>query len=270
MTTIHITDACKPSLVMTSEVFKDKIPGSIVLFAPTGKDCVEFFSKVADPRTAPDICIVDFDLPDTDGVTLIREMRKFYNGPILLTAYPDKIVEIAVKDELFAFNDAFAWIPKPVRFDELEKRIDQFLINHHRLGRRFDVDFATNLIGKGAGRGKRAPKVQGRIVNISLGGVCVEVEQTKFKLKNGEEFSFVLDLSAPPPAAEKASVKASPKKTPTTKAKSVATGKKRSGELLKGKIAWIKDGGKSVGVEFHKMSDVQRRGLEMFLKGLNA
>ena len=36
MTTILIADACKPSLVMTSEVFKDKIPGAIVYVADTG------------------------------------------------------------------------------------------------------------------------------------------------------------------------------------------------------------------------------------------
>ena len=111
MPVILIADACKPSLVMSSEVFKDKIAGATILVASTGKQCLELLLV-----NKPDMCVVDFDLPDADGVTLITAMRKSYRGPILLTAYPDKIVEQAVHSDLFAFNDAGGWVPKPVKF----------------------------------------------------------------------------------------------------------------------------------------------------------
>ena len=101
MAIILIADSCKPSVVMSSEVFKDKLPGSVVHVAGTGKECLELLVQVK-----PDMCVVDFDLPDADGVTLITAMRKLYKGPILLTAFPDKIVKDAVDADLFAFNDA--------------------------------------------------------------------------------------------------------------------------------------------------------------------
>ena len=90
MTTILIVDACKPSLVMTSEVFKDKIPGTVVHVSSSGKEAVEFLKE-----NEPNLCVVDFDLPDVDGPSLVEAMRKLYSGPILMTAYPDAMVKEA-------------------------------------------------------------------------------------------------------------------------------------------------------------------------------
>ncbi|MEI6399603.1 MAG: hypothetical protein WCO71_12610, partial [Pseudomonadota bacterium] len=152
--TVHIIDPSKPSLVMSSEVFKDKIPGTLVSFSLTAKDgLAHVLSKVG--SETPDALVVDFNLPDADGVTLIKELRKFYKGPIFMTAYPDKIVDYAVQEELFHYHDACCWVPKPVRYEALEARIEQFLVNRHRLGKRFDVSFPSLLVGKGEGRGKR-------------------------------------------------------------------------------------------------------------------
>ena len=190
---VHIIDSSKPSLVMSSEVFKDKIPGSIVSFSLSGKEgltCLQ--SKTG--KDLPDALVVDFNLPDVDGVTLIKELRKFFAGPIFMTAAPDKIVDYAVGEELFHYHDACCWIPKPVRYEVLEKRIEQFLINRHRLGKRFDVNYPSRLVGKGEGRGKRAPKFDGKLMNISLGGVCVAISEAA-KLKRDEE--FVVTMAVP-------------------------------------------------------------------------
>jgi len=190
---VHIIDSSKPSLVMSSEVFKDKIPGSIVSFSLSGKEgltCLQ--SKTG--KELPDALVVDFNLPDADGVTLIKELRKFFSGPIFMTAAPDKIVDYAVAEELFHYHDACCWIPKPVRYEVLEKRIEQFLINRHRLGKRFDVNYPSLLVGKGEGRGKRAPKFDGKLMNISLGGVCVAISEAA-KLKRDEE--FVVTMAVP-------------------------------------------------------------------------
>jgi CheY-like chemotaxis protein len=192
--TVHIIDSSKPSLVMTSEVFKDKIPGSIVSFSLTAKDgLMHLQSKQA--KELPDALVVDFNLPDADGVMLIKELRKFYKGPIFMTAYPDKIVDMAVQEELFHYHDACCWVPKPVRYEALEARIEQFVVNRHRLGKRFEVDFPSLLVGKGEGRGKRAPKFDGKLINISMGGLCVSFKDAA-KMKLNDEFTVTMGVPA--------------------------------------------------------------------------
>lgn len=189
-TTIHIIDSSKPSLVMTSEIFKDKIPGAIVSFSLNAKDGIAYLQAKQD-KEAPDIVVVDFDLPDADGVSLIRELRKCYRGPIFLTAFPTDVVKQAVAEELFHYNDSCEWVAKPVRSDDLDRRIEQFIFNRYRLGRRFPVDFTTLLVGKGEGRGKRAPKFDGKVINLSVGGACVSLD-TAAKLKSGDEFMVTM------------------------------------------------------------------------------
>lgn len=263
MPIILIADACKPSLVMSSEVFKDKIAGATIVVASTGRQCLEALIQ-----HRPDMCVVDFDLPDTDGVTLIHAMRKSYRGPILLTAYPDKIVEQAVKEDLFAFNDAGAWIPKPVKFDALSEKIDQFLLDKHRLGKRFDLSIDTMVIGKGAGRGKRSPKVTGRITNMSIGGACIELDEP-MRMKGGEEMMVALAF----PGEEGGGIKAAPKKTLPTKGapkgRSAATTKKQKvipDARIKCTVAWIDKKCTRAGIQFARLTDIQKKGLEELLR----
>lgn len=269
MPIILIADAIKPSLVMSSEVFKDKITGATILVATSGKQCLEVLSQ-----TKPDMCVVDFDLPDVDGVTLIHAMRKTFKGPILLTAYPDKIVEEAVKADLFAYNDSGAWIPKPVKFNVLSEKIDQFLLDQHRLGRRFDVLLDTLVIGKGAGRGKRAPKVTGRITNMSLGGALIELDEP-MKVQNGEEMMIALDLpeDGKPLRAKLIAKPIAPKKPDAKNAKGrlTAAPKKSAPKHIpdarvKCTVAWIDKKFTKAGIQFAKLSDSQKRGLEELLR----
>ncbi len=262
MPQILIVDACKPSVVMSSEVFKDKIPGISVLIASTGKQCLEILAEAK-----PDMCVVDFDLPDTDGVTLIHAIRKNYRGPILLTAYPDQIVADAVKNDLFHFNDAGAWISKPVQFDDFSAKIDKFLLDKYRLGRRFEMAMDTLIIGKGAGRGKRSPKVTGKIVNISLGGACIELDEP-MRLKGGEE--LLVAVPFPDPNAAK------PAKL-TPHAKALAARKKstskpdlsaleKSEAKVKCTVAWVDKKFTKAGFKFVRLSDVQKKAVEAILR----
>ena len=308
-TSVHIIDSSKPSLVMSSEVFKDKIPGALVSFSLTAKDGLTAIASKTG-RDAPDVVVVDFDLPDADGVSLIRELRKTYKGPIILTAFPGTVVQQAVQDELFHYNDSCAWVSKPVKSEDLEQRIDQFLVNRYRLGRRFDVEYPMLLVGKGAGRGKRAPKFDGQMVNISMGGACVELA-TPAKLKAGEEFLVTLavpsgviegagplDNLKPIIAAARAGAKkveenikksqvSDKGKKPAPKSPVRAGGKAvKSEEVAQGPkmpfapgtkleeykikvtVAWLANGGTQAGLSFAKISDQQRRQIEVFLKGL--
>lgn len=245
MTTVLIADSCKPSLVMTSEVFKDKIAGTIVDVALTGKDALDYLGK-----NSPDLCVVDFDLPDVDGPALIEAIRRVYQGPILMTAYPDRMVDQAVDDHLFYFNDASEWIAKPVNFEVLSEKIDRFLVDGYRIGKRFDSQMATQLIAKAAGRGKRAPKVQGTILNLSLGGACIKLDGS-MKMKKAQELTMTLSLPVD-----------NSKRTTTAKKAAVAAG----GETkIKATVAWTNGKGE-VGLRFQRLTDLQRRGLEDFFK----
>lgn len=264
MPIVLIADASKPSLVMSSEVFKDKIAGAQILVATTGKQCLEILATAK-----PDMCVVDFDLPDVDGVTLIHAARKAYQGPILLTAYPDKIVEDAVREGLFAFNDAGAWLAKPVKFDTLSAKIDQFLLDKYRLGRRFHCDMETLIVGKGAGRGKRAPKAGGRFINISLGGACIELDEP-IKLKLGEEMTVSLSLPTESPSSKPAKVSITNKlfalRGSTTKSKSSAAKQKAAEARVKCTVAWMDRRCTKAGIVFARLTDVQRKALETLLR----
>lgn len=258
MAIILIADSCKPSVVMSSEVFKDKLPGAVVHVAGTGKECLEMLVQVK-----PDMCVVDFDLPDVDGVTLIAAMRKAYKGPILLTAFPDNIVREAVNTDLFAFNDAGAWVAKPVKFDDLSVKIDKFFTDKHRLGKRFDCELETLVIGKGAGRGKRAPKVGGRIKNISIGGAFIEFDEP-MKFKGGEEMTVALTF--PSLTKMKKTKTTAPNKTVKAKKAPPAKTEQDFDDKIRCTIAWTDKKNTRVGVIFSKLNDLQKKNLETLLR----
>ena len=241
MTTVLIVDACKPSLVMTSEIFKDKMSGTIVDVAGTGRETLDYLNE-----KKPDLCVIDFDLPDVDGPALIEAMRKVFEGPILMTAYPESIVDDAVSDHLFACNDASAWVRKPIKSEELEKKIDKFLLDGYRLGKRFQSDMETQLVGKAAGRGKRAPKASGRIINLSLGGAKVKIEGA-MKIKKAQELTLTLAL----PVAD-----------PRKGGSRIASGETK----IKATIAWTNSNIGEIGLKFIRLTDVQKRGLENFFR----
>lgn len=241
---VLIADAGKASLVMTSEVVKTKLPGAVVHVAATGKECL----AILEGGLKADMVICDFDLPDTDGVTLINLLRKIYSGPILLTAYPDKVVEGAVLNDLFAYRDAGAWVKKPVEFEELGNKVENFLINKERLEKRFSVEVQSTIVGKGAGRGKRAPKSEGQVKNLSVSGMCVEVA-SPIKLSKGDELSLSLLLPI----------------MPTTKKQKEETNEKVEAiQKVKVKVAWVSSS--EVGLEFGKLTEVQKRGVERLMR----
>jgi CheY-like chemotaxis protein len=290
MTTILIADTSKPSLVMTSEVFKDKVQGVIVLVAKTGSEAVQL-AKTHNP----DMCVVDFDLPDVDGVTLVSALREFYKGPVLLTAYPDDVVKNAVTDNLFAFNDAGGWLAKPIKVEDLNQKIEKFLLEKQRVAKRFPstLEMFMQLIGKGAGRGKRAPKVNGRVVNLSYGGACIELDKP-LTIKSSEELTLAFSLPdsvatmqkakaklmAAMEKARKAAAKAKPVKA--VKGKKGAKGKAvvapvkakptpvivGSSQKIKARICWTKKGGQLAGLQFSKLTPAQKKGLEILLKDM--
>lgn len=236
MSTFLIADACKPSLVMTSEIFKDKNPGSVILVAKSGAQTLEVLEK-----NKPDICVIDFDLPDVDGASLITAIRKTFDGPILLTAYKDAVVSKAISDLLFTYNDVSSVVEKPINKDEIHQKIQMFLKENHRIDKRFRSTMDTLLVGKASGRGKRAPKVEGKMINLSLGGACIKVDSIG-SIDQNDEYTMTLCLPN------------SKSKKETTESKEVCETK------VKGTIAWKNSSG-HIGLKFAKLTELQKKDL---------
>ncbi len=258
MTKVLIADHSKPSLVMTSEIFKDKIPGATVVVASTGEQAIALAET-----EKPDLCVIDFDLPDVDGASLITALRRSFGGPIFMTAFADDTVNQAVRDLLFAFNDASGFIKKPVKFDDLSARVNEFLLDGRRLGKRFDTELETLIIGKAEGRGHRAPKSSGTVTNISLGGARISLGEV-IKLKKNQDLTVAIQFPVPSTAKPKAKVKPTAKISKATKKPKRASAVKTTEAKIKATVAWVRKD--EVGVSFLKLSDIQKTGLESFLR----
>lgn len=232
---VLLADSLKSSLVMTSEIFKDHIRDCAIHIVSTGRECVEFLSD-----NTPDMIVVDFDLPDTDGVMLSKLLRKSYKGPVIITAYPHKIVEEAINKELFAYNDSCHWVKKPVRMEDFCEVINQFLLGNRRISKRFSAEFKAYVVGRSSGRGRRTPKIYGHTVDVGLGGVKVKSEES-IDLKAGDPLT--VSLSA---------VEAEPSAPPLLK--------------IKGHLAWKNDASQLAGICFHKLSETQRSFIEEVIK----
>lgn len=262
MPSILIADAYKSSLVMTSEVFKDKILGATILIAKTGKECLALAEQ-----EKFDMIVVDFDLPDADGINLTKMLRKVYSGPILLTAFPDVVIKKAIESELFPYKDVSEWIEKPVSAEVLSAKIDRYLLDGERVRKRYQTSLDVMLVGKGAGRGKRAPKVKGNVINLSIGGALLKLDN-QLKMKIGEEVSLNLGIQAGtgPERNVDASKKPARKKDATSELASKSSPASKGLTKIKAKIAWANKSKKEAGLYFENLTENHRKVLENLLK----
>jgi len=232
---ILIVDTSKSGLVMTSEVFKDALSGSVITTCATGLECLEKVKK-----SSFHMVVVDFDLPDTDGVTLTKLLRPYFSGPILITAFPEAIVKKAISDELFFCVDSSMWIEKPVKFDALAQRIEYFLIENRRLHKRFIASTKATV----SSATKKGIKVEGKVINLSSGGALLEIKD-KNGLKAGDKIWIELH-------AEKGK-----------KSKKVAfPGISR----VKAQVAWTDKKQAKAGIQFEKLSKIHEEELYSWLR----
>ncbi len=250
MANVLIIDHGKSSLVMCAEILKEKMSGVKIFTAGTAADGVELAKQ-----ENPDMILVDFDLPDADGIAIVETLRKFYKNPILLMAFPDHIVREAVDQHLFAYNDSGDWLSKPIDPQALKDKIDHFVVNGKRIGKRFDVEaLETLVVAKAEGRGKRAPKFPGLVKTLSMGGACVVLADKTTDLKSDQDITVTIQIprSSTPTTAKSDSKKKSTKSTKTIEMK------------VKAKVAWKAP--QSIGLEFSRLSEVQRREIETYLR----
>ena len=226
MARLLIADESKAGLVMSTEVFKEKVPGITVSVAKTGK---EFLQKLLE--TKPDVAVVDFDLPDVDGTTLLRYAQSVSSVPIILTAYLDSKIREVIRDELFAFNDSDVFIEKPIKFDKLASIIDKFLIAKKRILRRLKIKGEVSC--KGVSKGF---EFKAKLVNMSLGGMCSRLSKSIDHPSVGSLVNISLTLANDVSAD------------------------------LQGKLCWVDAREKTVGIHFTELTDSQRQFLEHSLR----
>src|SRR5690606_443756 len=107
-----------------------------------------------------------------------------------------------------------------------------------RTGRRFTADIPMKLIAKAEGRGKRAPKAAGKVLNISLGGACIQLDSS-MKMKKEQEFTLALTIPDKPSSQKKTPGKGKGRGSLTTR-----TGAKKAAETkIKATVAWTTKGG---------------------------
>ena len=232
MTKLLIADSNKASLVMSTEVFKEKIAGISISVARNGRDFLQML-----PEVAPDIGIVDFDLPDVDGTTLIKYAQEIFDGPIFLTAYLDDRIREVISHELFAYEQEVVCIEKPINSEKMAVIINKFLISGKRILKRFQAKGDLKLLH---GSGKKGITIKGNLTNISIGGACLQYEIEIDPHINDRAVTLAMHL--PPPGSNHIVTK------------------------LPGKICWIDTEKKLLGIKFVQLSDTRRHALEKSLR----
>ena len=169
MPKVMIVDPSKISMVMTSDLLRDHIPGLQVEVCSSGREALQRCKEIA-----PDLCVIDFDLPDADGPSLVEALRLRFGGPMFLTAFPYSFVSTAVEENLFAYLDSSAWLAKPLCPKAVQALVAKFISDGHHVTKRWSLKLPVTLIARAEGRGKRAPKAQGALVNLSATGACVQ------------------------------------------------------------------------------------------------
>ncbi len=177
MKSILVIDQNKISILMTVEACKDVIPKAQVQVAYTGEEAL----KKLETKTF-DLVIVDFDLPDCDGVSFIKELKKIYSIPMFLTAFPDPIVLDAIKKELFWFEDASRLISKPVDFKNLKTIISDLIFEEKKLIKTFTPSFFATISNDS--KNKQKKDVDTKILKLTQEGASLKSSRSIPFIKN--------------------------------------------------------------------------------------
>lgn len=177
MKSVLVIDHNKISILMTVEACKDVIPKAQVQVSYTGKEALEKIKS-----NSFDLIIVDFDLPDCDGVSLIKELKKKLTIPMFLTAFPDPIVLHAIEKELFWFEDARRLISKPVDFKNLKEIISDLLFEEKKLMKSFKPQFSA-MISNGP-KSTRKKDVDTKILELTREGASLKSTKAIPFIKN--------------------------------------------------------------------------------------
>jgi DNA-binding response OmpR family regulator len=228
---------------MTSEIVKDHVQGVLVEVLSNGAACLEAIQK-----KTYDLIVIDFDLPDADGVTLSKLVRTYFDGPILITAFDDEVVQEAIKTEMFLYSDICSFIKKPIVTSDFAAKIEKYLLKKKRFQKRFETNIPLEITKGNSGKSKKSTAVKGRIINLSIAGAGIRVA-APLKGKIGDEVSLVLDFKK---NSKKGEAKVSKASAHLTK--------------IKAHLVWLDKSKKNAGFKFDALSEKTLKDLETVLR----
>ena len=130
---ILVADDERDIVTMLKDYFE--INDYFVMTAYTGAEAIEKAGR------APDIILLDINMPDGDGISVCKKIRDYVSCPILfLTAR----IEDSDKIEGFA-SGADDYIIKPFSIDELGARVSAHIRRDHRIKAQANVRFFGGL-----------------------------------------------------------------------------------------------------------------------------
>ena len=116
MTTILYVEDHPPAQLLMQAIVGDLTSYRLIL-AKSGEE-----ARAQAAAHEPDLYILDFDLPDTDGIALARELCQLRPAPVILvSAYAE-----AMRSEQFA-DIAFHYLAKPLDPDHVAETIQRAL-----------------------------------------------------------------------------------------------------------------------------------------------
>lgn len=163
-----------------------EMAGYLVITAYNGKDALKKLSQ------APDIVLLDINMPDMDGLTVCQNIRKYITCPIIfLTA------RIETSDKIKGFSvGADDYIVKPFAFEELLARIRSIF---RRTGKFLEQDIRSigDLSYDAALRELKGPSGQIRLSGRESRLLEVFLSETNTTLRRMTILSRVWGADAP-------------------------------------------------------------------------
>lgn len=235
MPSVLIVDENKPSIVMTSEIIKDHVPGVNVDVVGLGKTCLESIQN-----KKYDLIVIDFDLPDADGVTLAKLVRSHHDGPILITAFEDDVVEEAIKNEMFFYSDICSYIKKPIDQKDFALKLNKYLLKKEGYNKHFSTKIPLEITKNPKTGVKDA--VKGHVFNMSLNEAGISTLKP-IKGKVGDEVSLVLSFK-----------------------KQTKSSKEEHEMKIKAQLVWMDKSKKKANFQFSNLSEKTQKELEEYLR----
>lgn len=122
-----------PMVMQINRQYVEDIGGFVIVgTAASGKEALEVIN-----RLLPDLVILDIYLPDIDGISTLKELRK-KNIPtdvILVTAARD----VDIIQDAFRYG-AVDYIIKPFKFSRLKSALDSYKLLYSKLSRKAAMD----------------------------------------------------------------------------------------------------------------------------------
>ncbi len=183
---VLIADRSKPSVVIISEMLKDKYPDVSISIASTGREVLKCAKEIK-----LDLVVMEFFHDDIDGVEVAKRLKKLdARIPIIFTTFENEDFYDSYNKDLFYFQDCSSIQYKPIKTKQFEKVVDKYLQPGARVERRFNTNQPLSFKVKHR-RTRRKKEWHGVMENMSLSGFCLSnIEESLVGTEETIEFDF--------------------------------------------------------------------------------